>query len=508
MVTTTLVTLVILASSSFSLDAGFQSSFTFPAISTQSAPTNLAPASEQPTPLSSEHQPLAPAFDSALDLCPVLCYLAGHNPTNWTIYHDVERMHWCNQTMLLDFAIHNPIDDPNTHVTLRSCSVGEHANAIQNPSPLKQDIDMTFLVGSNGQDTEVSMQTASLGDFSLENGKSVAATIGSILDYLAQRIVDQKSVALFASSRVATVGIYVGSKIRAQGVAITVLKQLIDDTQHYGVSERYLVQLCGSNNGGSDFALGIAVDMNDNLDFVQMATSKWSEGDCLTAYQNQTMQISSGNNITVWLPTPSTNSSHSATIKQSNSTSTTLSKKKRATNAVDAINSRDGDCTTIQVASGDDCGKLASRCQISGFDFERFNNPIHASLCATLVPGERVCCTEGSLPDLSPKPNPDSSCATYLVVADDSCSKLEGLYSLTTLQIETYNKNTWGWSGCNNLQIGVKMCLSIGTPPFPPPAANAICGPQIVGTLPSPPKLPEALNPCPLNACCNIWVCE
>lgn len=499
MVATALMALVILVNVSFGIDGDSQSSFTFPAISIQAAPTSLAPASGQPTPLFLESKPLVPAFDSARDLCPVLCYISGQNPTNWTIYHDVERLNWCNQTMLLDFAIHNPLNDPNTHVTLRSCSVGEHANINQDPGPL--DVGMTPLASPNTQDTQASMQAASLGEPSQKNGESMAETIRPILDYLTQRVSDEKPVALFAGSGKTTVGIYVGSKIQVQGVAITVLKQLIDDTQHREISERYLVQLCSSDRGRSDFALGIAVDTKDSLDFVQMAARKWSEGDCLTAYDNQTMEMSSWGNFTMWLPIPSNNETQNANRKHSNSSSTTSLIEKSV------INAR-GDCTTIRVAPGDNCGKLAVKCQISDFDFERFNNPIHALLCATLMPGERVCCTAGTLPDLSPKPNPDSSCATYLVVADDSCSKLEGLYSLTTLQIETYNKNTWGWNGCNNLQIGVKMCLSLGLPPFPPPSANAVCGPQVVGTVPSPPKLPEALNPCPLNACCNIWVCR
>jgi GH18 family chitinase len=52
------------------------------------------------------------------------------------------------------------------------------------------------------------------------------------------------------------------------------------------------------------------------------------------------------------------------------------------------------------------------------------------------------------------------------------------------------------------------MCLSKGTPPFPAPIANAICGPQKPGTKEPDDMIPEEwaqLNPCPLNACCNLW---
>jgi hypothetical protein len=41
---------------------------------------------------------------------------------------------------------------------------------------------------------------------------------------------------------------------------------------------------------------------------------------------------------------------------------------------------------------------------------------------------------------------------------------------------------------------------------MPAPVANAICGPTVPGT-PVPPVGTNisTLNPCPLNACCDIW---
>ncbi|KAL4924789.1 glycoside hydrolase superfamily [Aspergillus undulatus] len=46
-----------------------------------------------------------------------------------------------------------------------------------------------------------------------------------------------------------------------------------------------------------------------------------------------------------------------------------------------------------------------------------------------------------------------------------------------------------------------------GTPPFPAPIANAICGPQKPGSeAPADAsKDISEMNPCLLNACCNIW---
>lgn len=61
------------------------------------------------------------------------------------------------------------------------------------------------------------------------------------------------------------------------------------------------------------------------------------------------------------------------------------------------------------------------------------------------------------------------------------------------------------WILTNGSQTA-NICVSKGDPPMPSVLKNAVCGPQKAGT-----KRPdswddiESLNPCPLNACCNIW---
>ncbi|KAF4228068.1 hypothetical protein CNMCM6805_002454 [Aspergillus fumigatiaffinis] len=93
-----------------------------------------------------------------------------------------------------------------------------------------------------------------------------------------------------------------------------------------------------------------------------------------------------------------------------------------------------------------------------------------------------------------------------LVKDNDNCDNLAAEYSLTRDDLAEFNKDTWGWNGCQLLYKDTVMCLSEGTAPFPAPIANAVCGPQKPGS-----KLPTDgldiadVNPCPLNACCNIW---
>lgn len=165
-------------------------------------------------------------------------------------------------------------------------------------------------------------------------------------------------------------------------------------------------------------------------------------------------------------------------------------------------------CTTIQVQYGDTCTSLATRCGIPAANFTDYNPS--STLCSTLTPGEHVCCSSGSLPDYTPSRNSDGSCYAYYVNAGVDCSYIAANYSITVDEIEVYNNNTWGWLGCagTNLQAGENICLTPGTPPFPSPVPNAVCGPQVPNTTqPASSTVTDwaLLNPCPLNACCDVW---
>jgi GH18 family chitinase len=163
-----------------------------------------------------------------------------------------------------------------------------------------------------------------------------------------------------------------------------------------------------------------------------------------------------------------------------------------------------GTCSTVQVASGDSCASLAAKCSINSTAFNEYNPS--PTLCSTLTPGEHVCCSAGSLPDYAPQPSANGTCYTYHVASGDDCSSLAASYSITVDKIGSYNNQTWGWLGCSDLQEGQNICLSSGTPPFPAPVANAVCGPQVPNTLePTNGTSWASLNPCPLNACCDIW---
>ncbi|RMJ23486.1 hypothetical protein PHISP_05636 [Aspergillus sp. HF37] len=139
-----------------------------------------------------------------------------------------------------------------------------------------------------------------------------------------------------------------------------------------------------------------------------------------------------------------------------------------------SLSARD-ECRTIQVHFGDSCA-LADRCGISGADSTKYNS------------------------------DPDLCSLSLRSSIDDNCASLAAANGITIEQIEEFSSNTWGWNGCSNLWAKTIICLSSGFPSMPAFLPNAVCGPQVPGTeRPTDGTDLTDLNPCPLNACCNVF---
>ncbi|KAL5086669.1 hypothetical protein Trisim1_008754 [Trichoderma cf. simile WF8] len=270
-------------------------------------------------------------------------------------------------------------------------------------------------------------------------------------------------------------GFFAGGSIDSSRSIAAIMNELRSQVKDNGLGETTLVQRCGEGINGND-TLGLVVNADGDVVSVQHTLQTWNNATCV-----QGLADTKQSNVDIYIkPTIKSNVSGRG------------------------IQPRDGTCSTIQVVSGDSCGSLAAECGISAQQFAQFNPS--STLCSTLAVGQYVCCTSGSLPDRSPKPNPDGSCARYNVQPGDYCALIAAENSITTDDIENFNKDTWGWQGCSNVQLGQIICLSTGSPPFPAAVSNAICGPQVPGTQPPADfSTITALNPCPLNACCDIF---
>ncbi|KAK5655929.1 hypothetical protein OQA88_5064 [Cercophora sp. LCS_1] len=314
--------------------------------------------------------------------------------------------------------------------------------------------------------------------------------------YLDVDSADTNRTSYFVKRGDAFAGVYVGGSLVKQTVAATLLQKLNDYIfSSADLPQTVLSQLCGEGRN-ADSVAGAVVDGRGGVEAafaVQAFARTWAESNCVNGLdgsaRTETLDIA-------YIPTRTDSFGHVANVSDSVTAAIHLTN--------DGSLERRADCRVVQVVSGDSCGLLADRCGLSPPDFTKLHP--ETGFCSTLKPGQWVCCSPGTLPDMRSKPNGDGSCFSYTVWTGDWCSTIEAAHGLATGDIEKMNQKTWGFAGCDSLWPNMHICLSRGDPPMPAEIPNAVCGPQKPGTQrPTNNTSLASLNPCPLKACCNAW---
>ncbi|KAJ5114021.1 hypothetical protein N7456_002555 [Penicillium angulare] len=404
------------------------------------------------------------ARQSPRDPCPTQCGLSGSSPANWTVYHSLNTLELCDRPMLLDFVLEVPVDRSGSTPRIRACSIW-------------------------GDSIPVEDTSSSVADFLPTNA------LTHVQNYLQNLPSADVNSIMFSKQGDASVGYFGGSQFDTQRIAESILGELIRDLIVDNSSTTVLQQLCGTDRN-SQQTWGVAVALGRPLSAAQSAVRTWSHGSCVQDTSTIDSLVESSFSSTL------SNSTQMVTIYESDKVNGSQSSVTES--GEDSDLQRRAECSTEQVIYGDGCDTLAARCGITPATFTEYNDD--DSLCGNLKPGQHVCCSSGTLPDYAPQENDDGSCSTYTVAADDTCSDLAAAYDLTEDEILSFNTDTWGWNGCDPLWAGSIICLSTGDPPMPASMENAVCGPQVPGTeAPTNGTDLADLNPCPLNACCDIW---
>ncbi|PPQ99589.1 hypothetical protein CVT24_005168 [Panaeolus cyanescens] len=422
------------------------------------------------------HRDISPSF---FQQCPPSCFELGDDPVNWPTYASFDNLKSCTKSLSVSFPVYSSLDDSSLGIRIRACTKNSPSSFRTTAKPAAS---ASSTASTNTEDHQEAAKIAVTGTASADAHDDIIAA--------AHSFTSTSSTIAFGSSRNVILGLYSGSNLKDGGVASSLLSRFIDYIeQGASLGDVMVVQLCGSKDRGSDFAFGIAVSTSGNITFVQSTVKQWSAGLCADTPSADAFR--DWEDVTFKVPP--------LTTGLSDVTAGSLSRR----SLLNVFQQR-ADCRTITVVSGDSCGSLASKCGVSATDFTTFNP--QSNLCSTLAVGQRVCCSSGSLPDITPKPNSDGTCATYTTQSGDYCAAIAANFGLTTQNIEDFNKNTWNWNGCDKLQLAYTLCVSTGDPPMPAPITDAQCGPQVPGTTrPTGGAALADLNPCPLNACCNIW---
>ncbi|GKU21122.1 unnamed protein product [Fusarium langsethiae] len=420
------------------------------------------------------------------DDCPERCSISGPEPGNWSVYQDLTQLRKCQETMFFAFSLFDPIDEHSTHRIHACTSFGPDFSRLPNATTIQtaasSPVHVNYEIGWHKDGFELA-----------------AAGIRSITRQARHYLTHGHGTAngpaiMFAQSGQATLGIYVGDSLGSQVIGSSALQMLENNLDSLNVTGSNLaMQLCVPDAGNAH-SFGLMVTSNGTFASIQNAVQSWANGTCLSFPEstNMTGQVVYTKPLDVLTD-----------VKNSTRPAKPVSTSNEHGRRHQHLHIR-AECTTTRVESGDSCAKLAQRCGISASDFTKYNP--ESKFCAQLVPKQHVCCSKGDLPDLRPTKNKDGSCHAYKVDKEDNCASIAVENGLKVEDLEKFNKKTWGWAGCKRLFYQTVMCLSEGTPPFPDEIANANCGPQKPGTKKTGDTTDISdLNPCPLNACCNIW---
>lgn len=425
--------------------------------------------------------------------CPLPCERLP--PSNWTVYSSFPRMRYCEEPMLFDFSLENPVADPNTPTKLRVCVAGSPKLASRDEDSKKKCQGIREAAAANKEQVTMDYSHGGIGsgERNQEATTAIRGALKELVSYFDDGRAECEETAMFAYQNTTIAGVYLGKSMGKDTVA-SLATQLLSQMESSGAHTQVL-QLCGERRN-AHHVVGLVVDTAGNITAVQDAVKGWNEAKCL-GYEYQTKV----QGVTIWEDTSDMKPSGNFTFSNSTSNAnTTFVRRWRENHHLSAR----ADCRVESIVAGDGCWSIAQRCGISELDLGRYNPG--SDFCNKLQVGQRVCCSDGTLPDIRPKPT-DGKCFKYLVVKGDSCSTIAASNGLTVDDIEGFNKGTtWGWYGCSRLLFDTYICLSDGRPPMPFPIPNAVCGPTKPGS--SPPTGHHTLlevSPCPLNACCNVW---
>lgn len=154
--------------------------------------------------------------------CPESCEIAGDNPTNWTQYHDIDRLLSCKRRpKFLDLTVHTHLGS-GKHNVIRACSTfrGEEVEneVVETAIDIEKGVSVAEL--SSDVETTVDLQMARVAATKPVIAEQVITAAKEIQASLLNETSGAGSTMLFANYGDSVVGVYVGSRIRNRGAAV------------------------------------------------------------------------------------------------------------------------------------------------------------------------------------------------------------------------------------------------------------------------------------------------
>ena len=244
--------------------------------------------------------------------CPATCSDIGLVSRNWDVYSSVDRLSWCNHTMLVSFNINNDLNNPDTRVHLAACTSGEDTSLIsialvESSNSTVPSRHSNSTVPSNSKSISGLLQnsTAVVQVQTLTSGTSGGSLISSLslaASALQAQVVSGESITRatisFAYSNGALVAVYSGKNMESTSTKY-LIQQLWEALQS-SIADTIIIQVCDdSRNAGYTMGVIAIADPTGQtgLGIAQSALTAWNNSTCITLDSGFE---SSSNNITVY----------------------------------------------------------------------------------------------------------------------------------------------------------------------------------------------------------------
>lgn len=272
--------------------------------------------------------------------CPVACSTRS-TASEWTIYSDVQRLRACDQPLLFDFAIANPLNDPDTTTKLRVCTVDKPAgnSSTQSRSEFAESVIDVNLVQSNGlQSTTIS-----------QGSHGLLSTLQLLHDGFQHDYNETLPNIMFSYQNNMIAAIYAGKSFDKGTIPSLISRLEILPSISSGAT--VIAQLCGGFRD-ADSTLGAAMSTLDNMSLLQDIVKRWLDGDCAI------LPGIPASNTSFWVKVWESINPPNGTLPGPRN-STRLGSRFLPKRADKPQKNSDGSCFSYTTVKGDDCSKLA-----------------------------------------------------------------------------------------------------------------------------------------------------
>jgi hypothetical protein len=209
--------------------------------------------------------------------CPAECS-ARDSPSKWTIYSEFERFSACDQPMLFDFALYNPLDDPSTTTKFRLCTVDRFdkkppgnttTDALQQPRPgfLETLADLTLAQEGIVQQKGTAQRT-------------LIPAIELLRDGFQRDYNESLPTFMFSFHDDTIAAVYAGTAFD-KGTIPSLISTMVAKLAGSAPAGTVMAQLCGGSRG-PESTLGAIMSSAAELSLLQKVVRSWSDGTCAT----------------------------------------------------------------------------------------------------------------------------------------------------------------------------------------------------------------------------------